>query len=174
MERTAHEWIDLLQLKAHIEGGYYKEVLKSNTQIKNEEDNARSLYTSIYFLLEEGNPSHLHRLQSDEVWYFHAGNSLTVHLIEEDGRYHTMKLGDNLAKGEQLQALVPKGTIFGSTVDEAGGYALVSCMVAPGFEYEDFELLKRSELMCQYPEHHAIIERLTREDVWKDCQLHDK
>ena len=64
-------------------------------------------------------------------------------------------------KGQQLHYCVPKGTIFGSTVDN--GYALVSCLVAPGFEFEDFELFARADLLALYPEHKTIIERLTRD-----------
>lgn len=157
------QWIEQLELQPHIEGGYYREILKSDTVITNEEGNARALYTSIYFLLEEGNPSHFHRLKSDEVWYFHAGNALTVHLLMPDGAYQTIRLGTDIDSGEQLQAVVPKGAIFGSTVDISNGYALVSCMVSPGFDFADFELMKRSELLAQYPNQSALIETLCRQ-----------
>lgn len=161
MRKTAAEWIEALALQPHVEGGYYREILKSNKIINHNDKENRSLYTSIYFLLEKNNPSNFHRLTSDEVWYFHAGDELTIHLIFPDGTYQTIQLGYDSQSGAQLQALVPSGTIFGSSI-EKGEYALVSCMVAPGFEYEDFELFEREALLAQYPQHRAIITQLTR------------
>lgn len=152
--QTVEYWIEQLQLEGHQEGGYFKQILKSHST-----HDGRALYTSIYFLLTSSNPSHFHRLTADEVWYFHEGAPLTVHMIYPDGRYETIELGKDIVAGQQLQAIVPKNVIFGSTVEEK--YALVSCMVSPGFEYEDFELFKQDELLTAYPEHREIIERLT-------------
>lgn len=154
--KKASEWIQELEMAAHIEGGYFKEVLKSSDKVGH-----RALYTSIYFLLEEDNPSHFHRLTADEVWYFHDGEPLTIHMIHPDGSYEAVQLGKEISAGQVLQYCVPKGTIFGSSVEK--GYALVSCMVAPGFEYSDFELFTRRQLLEEYPQHAAIIEKLTRE-----------
>ncbi|MCW6653094.1 cupin domain-containing protein [Aerococcaceae bacterium NML210727] len=161
MKRTAQEWIATLGLQPHVEGGYYRQILKADENVRNAKGELRALYTSIYFLLEDTNPSHFHRLQSDEVWYFHAGDSLTIHLILPDGEYKTILLGTDLQNGAQLQAVVPKGAIFGSSIED-GEYALVSCMVLPGFEYADFELFERNALLAQYPAHADIIRKLTR------------
>ncbi|TCD46225.1 cupin [Streptococcus sp. X16XC17] len=155
--RSANKWIKELSMGAHIEGGYFKEVLKSADKIEN-----RALYTSIYFLLEEDNPSHFHRLTADEVWYFHDGEPLTIHMIHPDGSYEAVQLGKEISAGQVLQYCVPKGTIFGSSVD--GNYALVSCMVASGFEYSDFELFERTQLLKDYPEYADVIEKLTRDE----------
>lgn len=111
------------------------------------------------FILEDKNPSNFHRLHSDEVWYFHDGDSLTVHCIYPDGEYKAVKLGK--AEGEVLQFEVPKGVIFGSSVDQ--GFALVSCMVAPGFDFREFYLFKEKELLDLYPAHGDIIKKLTKE-----------
>ena len=157
--KSAEYWIKHLNLTSHPEGGYYDQVLKANQSITLEGQSPRALYTSIYFLLTAENPSRFHRLTGDEIWYFHEGDSLTVHLITPAGDYEVIKLGKNPEAGEELQAVFPKGTIFGSTVEE--GYALVSCMVAPGFEYQDFELFKRDTLLAIYPEYEAIIRDLT-------------
>ncbi len=148
-------YIETLNLEQHIEGGYFRQVLKSDESFGD-----RKAYTSIYFLLDENNCSNLHRLSADEMWYFHDGNPLTIHMIDENGRYNIQKLGLNIEKGEQPQFLVPKNTIFGSSVD--CGFALVSCVVVPGFEYEDFELFKREDLVEKYPEHKEIIIKLTK------------
>lgn len=158
MKKTADEWIALLEMEKHIEGGYFKEVYKSDEVLKNK--GQRRLYSSIYFLLQQGNPSHFHRLTADEIWYFHDGSPLTVHMIHPDGQYETVWLGNDIKNGAHLQFCVPKGTIFGSIVEE--GFALVSCMVSPGFEYSDFELFQQKDLLAAYPEHAAIIKRLTR------------
>lgn len=153
--KTAEQWIQELNLSPHPEGGYYAEIEKSN-QTHLSKGKERPLYTSIYFLLTDENPSHFHQLTSDESWYFHAGSPLTVHSLMEDGSYKQTIVG--LESGQYLQHTVPAGTIFGSTVNE--GYALVSCTVIPGFDFEDFRLYTKAELLKQYPEHKEIITKL--------------
>ncbi|WP_025730766.1 cupin domain-containing protein [Atopobacter phocae] len=159
MGQSAEEWINTLNMKAHPEGGYFCEVEKSQDKIKGK-GKERALFTSIYFLLKKENPSHFHRLTADEIWYYHDGQPLTVHMISPDGVYTQVILGLHVTNGQVLQYRVPKGTIFGSTVDK--GFSLVSCMVSPGFEYEDFELFSYSDLIEQYPEHEEIIKVLSK------------
>ncbi|MDS8542432.1 cupin domain-containing protein [Streptococcus pneumoniae] len=132
--------IRTLELAPHVEGGYFRQTKKASDTI-NLAGKGRALYTSIYFLLEETNPSHFHRLTAD-------------------GHYEAVTLDLDISKGQQLHYCVPKGTILGSTVDKDD--ALVSCLVAPGFEFEDFELFERADLLATYPEHKEMIERLTR------------
>lgn len=131
--KDQHYWIEQLALKPHSEGGFYKEILKSKETWEMSPGVHRPYYTSIYFLLTRGNPSHFHRLQFDEVWYFHDGSPLTIHLLHPDGRYEQIKLGNNPDYGEVLQAVAPKHTIFGSSIEGDGDFSLVSCMVSPGF-----------------------------------------
>lgn len=157
-------WIDHYKMAGHEEGGFFYQVLKSDQKIQLEGQAERALYTSIYFLLTSDNPSRFHRLTADEVWYYHYGSPLTVHMISPEGEYEQVTLGTDIEKGQVLQAVVPKHTIFGSTVEDADAYSLVSCMVSPGFEYDDFELFKRQDLLAQYPEYQEIIERLTLVD----------
>lgn len=157
---NAETYIEKLQLEPHPEGGFYRSTFQSDEWMSCTQGQRR-LYTSIYFLLRSQDVSHFHRLQSDELWYFHAGSPLTVHIIHVDGTYEALKLGLNVEKGEQPQILVPKHTIFGSTVDEENTFALVGCMVSPGFDFKDFELFKEKELLEQYPQHEEIIKRLT-------------
>lgn len=160
---TAADWAEKLQLEPHVEGGYFREIYESNQRIKEADREERKLYTSIYFLLEHLNPSHFHRLTVDEIWYFHAGNPLTIHMIHPNGRYETIELGIDLPNGPLLQYRVPAGVIFGSSVEVIDGFSVVSCMCGPGFTYEDFKLFPRNELLDKYPEHRKIIERLTRD-----------
>ncbi|MCL6573028.1 MAG: cupin domain-containing protein, partial [Bacillus sp. (in: Bacteria)] len=143
--------ISNLGLVSHPEGGYFKSTYESKERISDKEvsmnfEGQRKLYTSIYFLLTSDVVSHFHRLKSDELWYFHAGSPLTIHVIHENGEYEEIKLGMTIEKGECPQALVPKNAIFGSSVMEKDTYSLVGCMVSPGFEFEDFELFTQDEL----------------------------
>lgn len=157
----AEQWIEFLQMEEHPEGGYYKSSFTSEDRMDFQSHNGeRPLYTSIYFLLRSQDLSHFHRLKSDELWYYHAGSALTVHIINEDGAYRQERLGIAIADGEKPQVLVPKGSIFGSTVDREDSFSLVGCMVAPGFDYNDFELFTQKQLKADYPQHEEIIERL--------------
>ena len=155
-QERINELIQSLGLLAHPEGGYYKETYRSIETL----DGEQSLMTSILFLLTSENASNFHRIQSDEHWYFHEGSPLIVHVIGENG--HEQKLlGLDLSAGQSPYHLVKKQEIFGSEVQEEKGYALVSCAVAPGFMFRDFELFTREELLDQYPQHEEIICRLT-------------
>jgi uncharacterized protein len=165
-------WVTKLGLTPHPEGGYYKNTYGSTELISDSElsvnfDGQRKLYTSIYFLLTSENVSHFHRLKSDEVWYFHGGSSLTVHVIHENGEYQEMKLGLNLDEGEVPQVLVKKNSIFGSSVKENNTFSLVGCMVSPGFEFKDFELFTQSDLLQKYPQHKEIIMKLAYKELPK-------
>ena len=158
-------YISKLGLEPHPEGGYFKRTFESQEQITDQEltvhfEGKRMLYTSIYFLLTSNDVSHFHRLQSDELWYYHAGSPLSVHMIDENGEYTEHKLGLNLENGEVPQVLVPKNTIFGSSVKDRETFSLVGCMVSPGFEYQDFELFTQEELLLKYPEHKEIIMKI--------------
>lgn len=154
MKHSAEYYIEHLEMEPHVEGGYFKECL-----LEKEE---RNLWSSIYFMLAKGEVSHFHRLKSDEVWYYHDGNALTIYMIDEAGKLTAAKLGLDLEKGEVPQVLVPKGMIFGSAMEEEG-FSLVGCMVSPCFKYEEFELFERKKLLEKYPEHSDVILRLTRE-----------
>lgn len=160
--RDASYYIKNLGLEPHSEGGYFQSSYISQNSTTN-----RKLYTSIYFLLGVGDVSHFHRLKSDELWYFHDGSSLSVHVIDGEGNYVEYKLGLDVENGEVPQVLVPRNTIFGSSVIEDGTFSLVGCMVAPGFEYEDFELFTQKELLHDYPQHKEIIYKMAYETLPK-------
>lgn len=165
MEKAQY-WIDCLKMNAHPEGGYYKEVYRSpeivdTGALPKRYTAPRSFATSIYFLLDGDTVSNFHRLKSDELWYYHQGSPLTVYMIHANGQFETLRVGPNHEKGERLQVIIPAGTIFGSAVDVPESFSLVGCMVAPGFDFEDFELFEREPLMQQYPQHEKIIARLT-------------
>ncbi|WP_169974682.1 cupin domain-containing protein [Tautonia rosea] len=160
-------WIDRLRLQPHPEGGYFRETYRAKDTIAAEAigerfAGPRSTSTSIYFLLTDESFSSLHRMKSDEVWNFHAGSALTVHVIDPGGTYRSHRVGLDLDNGQEPQAVVTAGSWFGASVDEPGGFALVGCTVAPGFDFADFELADREVLIREFPQHEALIRRLTR------------
>jgi uncharacterized protein len=166
----AQYFVSKLGLEPHPEGGFYKETFQSTEMITDQEltvqfEGQRKLYTSIIFLLTSNNVSHFHRLKSDELWYYHAGSPLTIHIIDEKGEYHGIHLGLNIDKGEVPQALVPKNSIFGSSIMDEDTFSLVGCMVSPGFEFKDFELFTQEDLLSKYPSCKDVIMKLAYEKI---------
>lgn len=157
MQKEISKLIEQLDLIPHPEGGFYRETYRSE-QFAHALD--RNLMTAIYFILTSDNASKFHRIKSDELWFFHAGSPLIVHTLGETGHRQDV-LGMDLQAGERPQLLVPKHTIFGSTVKETNAFSLVSCVVAPGFDFHDFELFSEEQLLAIYPFETKIISRLT-------------
>lgn len=163
--KTAEYWIEKLEMSNHVEGGAFKETYRAPLVLSHLPSNYkgnRNASTAIYFLLKSGDFSAFHRIASDEVWHFYEGTSLTVYEIEENGNLITHQLGRDFEKGQVFQAVIKAGNWFASRV-ETDGYALVGCTVAPGFDFEDFELATATELSEKYPLHKELIEQLTRE-----------
>ena len=165
-QTEAELWIDALGLSPHPEGGYFKEVYRSPEMsepagLPERYGEPRALGTSIYFLLRSEDVSKLHRLRSDEIWHFYAGTPLTLHILTPDGNYRTDLLGNDPGRGENLQVCVNRFHWFGATVNREESYSLVGCTMAPGFDFDDFELGEREELLSRYPEHEELISRLT-------------
>lgn len=163
----ANQWKEILGLVPHPEGGFYRHNYKSAEFIRQPDlparfSGPRSFSTAIYFLLEDPDFSAFHRIRQDEVWHFYAGSTLIIHEIDAQGDYKKTHLGIDWQQNARPQTMIPAGRLFGATVSEAGGYALPGCSVAPGFEFDDFELSERANLLRQYPRHRPIIELLTR------------
>jgi uncharacterized protein len=161
------KYIQHLQLLPHPEGGYYKETYRSSENIPAEGlparfEAGRSFSTAIYYLLEKGDYSGFHRIKSDECWHFYGGSTLLIHVIEEDGKYYTIRLGSKVETGEVFQCVVPAGAWFASEPAPETDFSLVGCTVAPGFDFADFEMAKKDQLLSLYSEHKNIIERLCR------------
>ena len=165
--RDSAYWIGKLDLVRHPEGGFFKESYRSAEVIPlcglpERFDEERSFSTAIYFLLNRDDISALHRIKSDELWHFYDGHPLTLQVIDPCGGHYSILLGRDLEKGERLQAVVPAGCWFGAELAGGGDYALVGCSVAPGFDFNDFELAAKTELAALFPQHEALIGRLTR------------
>jgi hypothetical protein len=168
MEKNAAYWIKKLGLERHPEGGNYRQTYRADLLLPREAlpgqfTGSRAASTAIYFLLYGEDFSAFHRLRSDELWHFYVGGSLVVHVIEEDGLHSEIHLGSDPEAGEVLQAVVKAGRWFASRLRDARSFALVGCTVAPGFDFEDFELAKREELVKRYPQHKQLIQSLTRQ-----------
>jgi predicted cupin superfamily sugar epimerase len=174
----AKDWIRQLGLSSHPEGGYFRETYRSadllrHSGLPSRYNSDRISATGIYFFLGAGDVSKFHRLRSDEVWCYHAGRPLMVYIIEPDGSLQRFVLGIDLGKQQRPQIVIPHGVWFGAcgveaeseadaeTQTQSALYTLVSCMVAPGFEFEDFELAAREDLLAAYPQHKDLIEQLT-------------
>jgi hypothetical protein len=152
--------IDKLQLKVHPEGGFYRETYRSTECLTTSKGKVRNISTAIYYLLENEDISRFHRIQSDELWFFHLGQPLEIFVIL-DNQLVTIHLGNAVENGEVPQAMIPANSWFASSVKNAAGYSLVSCTVAPGFDFMDFELADREMLVEQYPHLINIIESYT-------------
>lgn len=158
--------VEKLGLLPHPEGGFYKEEYRSKGIIPKNSltsfDGDRNYCTSIYFLLTSENFSGFHRIKQDEIWHFYQGSPLYIHVIDENGNYHKHTLGMDLTKNEFPQYTVPANCWFASSVVNKNDYSFVGCTVAPGFDFNDFELANRTSLIEEYPQHQNIITELTR------------
>ena len=164
---NAKQIIQQLNMEPHPEGGYYRETYRSQTMLPAaslppEFNGGRPAGTSIYFLLTGDTFSAFHRLRSDELWHYHIGDSACVHIIHPDGRHEMVKVGPDLADGQQFQCIIPAGTWFAASVENPDGFILTGCTVAPGFDFHDFELADRKTLISQFPQHTELITRYTR------------
>jgi predicted cupin superfamily sugar epimerase len=166
--KNAHYWIRTLELTEHPEGGYFRETYRSQEQIGKDAlpprfSGPRTVSTAIYFLLKGGQISRWHRIKSDEIWHFYAGAPLTLHIIEPAGQHEQIRLGPD-ENGGVFQAVVRNGCWFGAISDIPDSYSLVGCTVAPGFDFADFEMGNRDELLAQYPQHTSVIKKLSIEN----------
>ena len=166
MSRIDH-LIEQYKLQPHPEGGWYYQTYKSNEQIAAaalpERFGAdRAFSTAIYFLLEQGNFSAFHRIKSDECWHFYSGDVLQIYIIRQNGKMEIISLGSDHTKGQTFQYVVPANCWFASRPAPGSEYCFVGCTVAPGFEFEDFELANATTLSNAFPQHIAIIRELCR------------
>lgn len=154
-----------LDLAPHPEGGFYRETYRAPTLVDTPHG-PRAASTAIYFLVPRGTCSALHRIASDEVWHHYAGAALRVVRIAEDGTRRDLVIGADIDAGQKMQGVVPAGEWFGAMLEgreDEPDWALVGCTVAPGFDFADFELARRTDLVARFPQHEAVITTLTHE-----------
>ncbi|MFC3651215.1 cupin domain-containing protein [Dyella humi] len=159
------EIIKQLDLQPHPEGGFYRRTYRSDERITRTKADGTSTQrhasTGIYYLLQGQAYSAWHRIDSDEMWHFYAGDPLLIHMLDEHGAWTVQRLGNMLHEPDAaFQFVVPAGCWFAAEREGSQGYSLVGCTVAPGFEFEAFELADTQTLLRRYPEHEAVIRRL--------------
>jgi predicted cupin superfamily sugar epimerase len=165
VDSVVRHLIDTYQLEPYPEGGYYRETYRASDQVSRLADTGQRVCaasTAILYLLQGQQFSALHRIASDEVWHFYAGESLRVVTLDTASGREDLLLGANPTLTHRFQAVVPKGRWFGARLDRSCGYCLVGCTVAPGFDFRDFELGDRERLVADFPEHREIIVAMTR------------
>jgi hypothetical protein len=166
---TADDVKKLLGLAPHPrEGGWYvrtyeaKELVAAAAFGDGRYVGARRTGTAIYYLLEPGTFSEMHRLRSDEVFHFYAGDAVEMLQLTANGVGERVVIGSDLARGDRPQVVVGRGVWQGSRLVGGGRWALLGCTVSPGFEFEDYEAGERAELREKWPEFAEEIAALTR------------
>ena len=131
--QAAHVVREALGLSPHPEGGHYRELWRDRPPSGN-----RGAGTSILFLLAQGERSHWHRVDAAEIWLWQAGAPLLLGIAGVDANQQHLRLGPDLANGEVLQEVVPARAW--QEARSLGVWSLVSCIVAPAFEFSGFEM----------------------------------
>lgn len=140
--------VNTLQLEPHPEGGFYKEMHRSTTVVRDANGaSKKSALTSIYYLLSGNDFSSWHRISSDETWYFHLGCDVLIYFFDQNKILQTLQLGH---ESQNLQATILANTWFAAKPLQHDSFSLVSCAVAPGFEFEDFEIANREALLTEF------------------------
>lgn len=134
----ARKLIESLELVPHPEGGWYRELYRSTTQVETPRG-TRSALTKIYYLLEQNQFSRWHVIESDEIWHFYAGSAIELFSYDPQTRQCTHSLLGNPLDGYGSVAVIPAGQWQAARV--TGGFALVGCSVAPGFEFSEFRFV---------------------------------
>ncbi len=165
---TADELKTHLNLAPHPrEGGYFVQTWKSEEMIPRSAldprySGPRAAGTAIYYLLEPGTFSEMHRLASDEVFHFYLGDPVEMLQLWPDRSSRRVMLGHDLAAGMNVQTVVPENIWQGSRLVSGGRFALLGCTVSPGFDYEDYEAGGGEELIRHWPQERELIRLLTR------------
>jgi predicted cupin superfamily sugar epimerase len=151
----AAQLIEELQLAPHPEGGFFKEVYRDAAQVLHPMKGVpRSALTHIFFLLEAGTFSAFHRVAQVELWTHVEGAPLELTVIDERGGLERRVLGER-----QVSAVPAR---WWQAARPLGDFTLCGCTVAPGFDFDDFELPPRAQLLAQFPEHAEVVTALTR------------
>lgn len=167
MDDTVKRIVERFELEPHPEGGYFREVYRSAIEITHPgippgHETARRTGTLIYFLLSGSDFSAFHRVRwSDEIWHLYAGGPLELHVVDGHGRHEARLVTTDLERGEPT-TVIPGGHWQAARLAAGAEWAFGGCTVAPGFEYADFEMPPRADLLADFPEHAAIIRSLTR------------
>jgi predicted cupin superfamily sugar epimerase len=164
MSMTAEDVKQLLGLQPHPrEGGWYVRTWESPelVAVNKRYDGPRRTSTAIYYLLEPHTFSEMHALESDEIFHHYLGGPVEMLQLFADGSSAVTVIGKDIAVGEKLQYVVPRGVWQGSRLLEGEGWALLGCTVSPGFEFVDYRDASAAELIAKWPQEAKRIVRLT-------------
>lgn len=166
MKNKIQQIINKLELSPHPEGGYYKETYRSTSKITGENLSTdykgdRNYSTCIYFLLTSGTFSAFHKINQDEIWHFYDGSPIKLHIISEAGKHSQHIIGTDINNGQTPQLVVPGNHWFAASVIDKNTFSFVGCTVSPGFDFKDFNLPSRLDLLNKFPQHKEIITQLT-------------
>ena len=166
---TAEDVKRLLNLRPHpCEGGWYTRTYESGERIPASAfadaryPGPRLTATAIYYLLEPGTFSEMHRLRSDELFHFYMGDPVEMLQLLPGGEGNVLHIGTDLAAGQRPQVLAPRLVWQGSRLLPGGQWALLGCTVGPGFEFEDYEAGERDALIRDWPRFAGLIDGLTQ------------
>src|SRR5690606_7294719 len=156
---TADEVIEQLRLAPHPEGGFFAETFRAgDLPAPLPGRGARSASTAIYFLLQSRDFSALHVVQSDEIWHHYLGHAVELHCFDTADRHRRVRLGPRLSAGERPQHVVEAGELQAArVVTGSHGFALCGCTVAPGFDFADFRMPPRAELLSRLPAFRELV-----------------
>lgn len=160
MKMTAKQIVEKLEMEAiPNEGGWFSRQYTSLTCT-----DGRPNLTSIYALFTHDQFSAMHRLDADEIFFYHSGSPFHALELYENGGFQEIVIGPDLGKGQQPQHTFRKGSWFGGKplVESEFEYTLLSCVVSPGFCYEGFELAKLGAMLLKYPRVQALVKKLVR------------
>jgi len=165
---TADEVKRILNLSQHPrEGGYYVRTYESAEMLTpaafadGRYAASRHTGTAIYYLLEPDTFSEMHRLASDEIFHFYAGDTVEMLQLHAHGNGAIIHIGNRLELGERPQVAVPRGVWQGSRLAPGGKWALLGCTVSPGFDFADYEAGSREALSAGWPQFSRLVRELT-------------
>lgn len=148
------------------EGGLFVQSYRSDLEIdvpRGNEIVKRRAGTAIYYLLDQKSFSAFHKVKYDEVFHFYYGSPVELLILEDEKTLKSITLGSDWKADMQFQAVVPRNKWQALRMKNEGDFALLGTTVCPGFEFEDFQIGKREELLKEYPEFKVIIEALCRD-----------
>ncbi|MCC5931833.1 MAG: cupin domain-containing protein [Cyclobacteriaceae bacterium] len=164
MYENAQNLITKLHLKPHPEGGWYREVYRSNEWINAESisprfNRKRCFSTGIYYMLCGKEFSAWHRIQSDELWHHYQGCGIVLHIIDPEGQYTHVEIGNIHSENPAFQIAVPAQYWFAVETKDKNSFFLSGCTVAPGFDFADFEFAQFAKLSIEFPQHKEILQK---------------
>lgn len=167
------EIIERLGLKPHPEGGFYKETYRSEENISvqglpSRYKSTRNMSTTIYFLITQESCSLLHRISTDEIFHFYLGDPVMMLQLYPGGYGKKIILGNEIFSGHVPQCIVPRDVWQGLFIINDGSFALMGTTLSPGFDFQDFELGNRQELLEKYQEIDSCMQVLSASNISGD------